>query len=173
MDNFKWFKASPLIDENIFKRNILGIFDEPISICKKNDKNKKGNDNMEEILEIYSKYQIKKIDEEVDKEIDKTIQESKLGKIANKFKKEIDKELEKIFENYNKEEKIISLKVEADDQTNKKIDEIIEKGEKRKKELKNKINEAKALLNITETYEQKTKILYSYNIIDENGKIKK
>lgn len=38
MDNFEWFKANPLIDENIFKRDILGIFDEPINICNKLDK---------------------------------------------------------------------------------------------------------------------------------------
>ena len=172
MDNFEWFRANPLIDESIYRRSVLKIFDEPISICNKIDEIKKGNDNIEKILEIYENNQLKKIEKEKAGKIEKIRNESKIGKIVSNLKKQADKELSKIVEDYDKNENIINIDFELDPITKKKTHKIVDEALNKVAKLKNKIEEVKALLNIAENYEQKIEILKNHEILDENGKIK-
>lgn len=226
MDNFEWLKGTPLIDESIFRRDILGIFDEPINICSKldkinkkenlkmfndydyikiptknclnieresnsintisktelafigepifeNKKEKEGNNNMEEILKIYEKNQLKKIDNEKAEKIEKIKNESQIGKIVSNLKKQADKELSKIIEDYDKNENVINIDFELDPITKKKTHKIVNEAFDKIGNLKNRIEEVKSLLNITENYEQKIEILKNYKILDEKGKIMK
>lgn len=161
---------------NTLIKTELTFVGEPIFENKIEEKEKKGKNDMEEILKIYEKNQKEKIQKEANEKIKKILKESKLGKIADKLQKEAEKELEKIFENYKKsEKKYINIEVDFcyNDEIVLKKEEIYRNTDEKEFQLKNKIEEVKALLNIAETYEQKMEILHTYDIIDDNWKIKK
>ena len=159
-----------------FVENTISFIGDPIFEKEIKNNNQKGKDNMEEILKIYEKNQKDKLEKEGCEKIDKILKESKLGKIAKKLQKEADKELEVIFEDYKKNgKKYINIEVDFchDEEILLKKEEIYRNIDEKETNLRNKIEEVKAILNITETYKQKMEILFSYEIIDKNGKIKK
>lgn len=135
-----------------------------------NDKKKKEQDPIDEILEIYRKEAIKYIDEITDKKIQDIRKSSKLGKIFEKVFNQSQKEIKNVYpDNYEIMKNKIYISFDNDDVTQREIDDLIEIRNKQIENYDEKIKKVKALLAIAETYEQKIEILKNYEILDEDG----
>ena len=137
---------------------------------------KKKGDNMEKIdniLERYKKYQLKEIDRQCDEDIKFIRDTSDLAKIYDKLKTQAKKELIKLYpdKDYEEIENYIYISYENDNKCQKDINERVEYRDEKIGKIKQKIEDAKALIEIAETFEQKMEILKNYNIIDKEGRI--
>lgn len=127
-------------------------------------------DPMEELLSMYRKEKIAEIDIGADKAIQKAREQSKLGKIYNKILKYAEKELKDAYKNeYEKIEHKIYIAFDNEEETQKNIDKIIEARNEHIEEVDEKLKRIKALLTLTENYEQKIDVLKRYGILDEDG----
>lgn len=134
-------------------------------------------DNMEKIdniLNLYKRYQIKEIDRQCDEDVKFIKETSELAKVKDKLEKQSKKELEKLYpdKDYKEIEHLIYISYECDDKTRKDIAERLDYRTEQLEKLEQKLDNVKALIDIAETFEQKMEILRNYEIIDEDGKIK-
>lgn len=141
---------------------------------KKENKENKGDKNMDDlevILQKYKKYQIDFIDAETETNLANLREKSKIGKLVKKIKEQFIKEIEKIYPEEKNIENFVSISYVDTKDLREKIDEEIELHDIQIESLNSDIDDARALLKIAETYEQKMQILKNYNIIDEEGRI--
>lgn len=135
---------------------------------------KEKGDNMEKIdniLERYKKYQIDFIDADTETNIALIRENSEIGKLVKKIKKQFVKEIEKLYPEEKNKENLIHIKYVDIEDLRKEIDEEIENRNTRIEALNSDLADAKALIEIAETFEQKMEILKNYNIIDKEGRI--
>lgn len=141
---------------------------------RKNDnmekiENKK-QDSIDKILEIYRKDIIKIIDETCDENIKEIRENSELGQIFTKVLEYSQKKIKETYpENFEKMKDKIYISFDNDDKIQRKIEEEVAEREQAIESLDERLEDVKALLNITETYEQKMDILKRYEILDEDG----
>ena len=151
-------------DENVqpVKEYIKTKIDEQI---KKNKEN-----SIDKILEIYRKDMIKMIDKTCDENIQEIRENSELGQIFTKVLEYSQKKIKETYpDNFEKMKDKIYISFDNDDKIQRKIEEEIAEREQAIESLDDILKDVKALLNITETYEQKMDILKRYEILDEDG----
>ena len=126
------------------------------------------------ILEIYKKYQFKEIDREYDEDVSFIRKTSELANLKDKLEKQAKKELEKMYPNkdYKDIRHFIYINFENDEKIQQDINERLEYREEQLKKIDEKIKNVLALISITENFQQRMEILKNYEIIDEDGKIK-
>lgn len=129
------------------------------------------NNEIDYILERYKRYQIARIDKQKDDDIDFIRESSDVGKIVNKLKTQAERELNKIYPDGTKK-KIISIFFGNTEKMQEDIDKILEARELQLEKLVKEIEDARALIQLANLFEEKMKILENYNIIDGEGKIK-
>lgn len=135
---------------------------------------KEKGDNMEKIdniLERYKKYQIDFIDADTKTNIALIRENSEIGKLVKKIKKQFVKEIEKLYPEEKNKENLIHIKYVDIEDLRKEIDEEIENRNTRIEALNSDLADAKALIEIAETFEQKMEILKNYKILDNEGRI--
>ena len=129
--------------------------------------NKEGN-NMFKILEIYKEKKTREIEHKYDEQL--------LELECNDPINAVIKEAEETLREMLKTDKVIisvtSDTVTLTPETIEKRKAIIDIIHKEKEELNNVIEEITALLEFAPNYEESTKILLAYDIIDKKGKIK-
>lgn len=127
-------------------------------------------DPVTEILEIYRKDAIKMIDATADANIAEIRKKSKLGQIFEKVLKYSEKQLKDAYpDNFEIAKNFIYISFDNDGKMQKQIDEEIQKRNEAIESLDEALRDVKALLSITETYEQKIDILKRYEILDKDG----
>ena len=156
----------------IMNANTMSKHDEIKNKIKEMEKEKGDNmEKIEKILERYKKYQIDFIDADTETNIALIRENSEIGKLVEKIKKQFVKEIEKLYPEEKNKGNLIDIKYVDTEDLRKEIDEEIEKRNTRIEVLNSDLADAKALIEIAETFEQKMEILKNYNIIDEEGKI--
>ena len=151
-------------DESVpsVKEYIKTKIDEQIKEYKEN--------SIDKILEIYRKDMIKIIDETFDENIKEIRESSELGRIFKKVLEYSQKKLKEAYpDNFEKMKNKIYMDFDNDDEIQRQIEEEMAERDKAIESLDDTLKDVKALLNITETYEQKMDILKRYEILDEDG----
>lgn len=166
------FKIKYSISYNSLTRNIniIPVLDKKIT----KENTSRGNINMEEnnmfkILEIYKEKKTREIEQKYDKQLEDLEFNDPVTVYLHQAENTI-KEILKTEEDVSLA--ITSNLVEFTPETLEKRKEIIDTIYKEKKELNNVIEEIEALLEFSPNYEESTKILLAYDIIDKKGKIK-
>lgn len=127
-------------------------------------------DPITELLEIYRKDVIKMIDATADENIAEIKKKSKLGQIFEKILKYSEKQIKDAYpDNFEIAKNLIYISFDNDEKTQRKIDEEISKRNEAIESLDDTLKDVKALLYITENYEQKMDILKRYEILDKDG----
>lgn len=126
--------------------------------------NKKGEHIMK-ILELYEEREIKKIEKEIDEKLENVQLSGETAKIAKKLRKIAKEELEK----KGMTDDLIDVSYRDTDEVKQEKEKILELNREKRKELRETIAEIKALLDITENFEQKIKILKSYGVVTQKG----
>lgn len=125
---------------------------------------------IDKILEIYRKDMIKMIDETYEENIKEIRENSELGQIFTKVLEYSQKKIKEAYpENFEIMKDKIYISFDNDDKIQREIDEEIAERNQAIESLDDTLKDVKALLNITETYEQKMDILKKYEILDEDG----
>ena len=166
------FKIKYSISYNSLTRNIniIPVLDKKIT----KENTSRGNINKEEnnmfkILEIYKEKKTREIEQKYDKQLEDLEFNDPVTVYLHQAENTI-KEILKTEEDVSLA--ITSTLVEFTPETLEKRKEIIDTIYKEKKELNNVIEEIEALLEFSPNYEESTKILLAYDIIDKKGKIK-
>ena len=128
----------------------------------------KEENNMFKILEIYKEKKTREIEQKYDKQL-KVLKFNDPVTIYLHQAENTIKEMLKIEEDFSL---AITSNVEFTQETLEKMKEIKNTIHKEKEELNNVIREIEALLEFAPNYEESTKILLAYDIIDKKGKIK-
>lgn len=131
------------------------------------NKNKEGN-NMFKILEIYKEKKIREIEHKYDEQL----LELECNDPINAVIEEAEEKLKEMLETDKVMISVNSDTVNLTPETIEKRKAIIDIIHKEKEELNNVIREIEALLEFAPNYEESTKILLAYDIIDKKGKIK-
>ena len=152
---------------DIFTRNVI-IKPALIQDNTLPNKNKEEN-NMLKILEIYKEKKTREIEQKYDKQLEDLEFNDPVTVYLHQAENTI-KEILKTEEDVSLV--ITSNLVEFTPETLEKRKEIIDTIYREKKELNNVIEEIEALLEFSPNYEESTKILLAYDIIDKKGKIK-
>lgn len=152
---------------DIFRRNVI-IKPALIQDNTLPNKNKEEN-NMFKILEIYKEKKTREIEQKYDKQLEDLEFNDPVTVYLHQAENTI-KEILKTEEDVSLV--ITSNLVEFTPETLEKRKEIIDTIYREKKELNNVIEEIEALLEFSPNYEESTKILLAYDIIDKKGKIK-
>lgn len=169
------FKTKYLISYDLLRKNIniIPVLDEKITnetnlqnISIENI-NMEGN-NMLKILEIYKEKKTREIEQKYDKQLEDLEFNDPVTIYLHQAENTI-KEMLKIEEDFSL---AITSHVEFTQETLEKMKEIKNTIYKEKEELNNVIKEIEALLEFAPNYEESTKILLAYDIIDKKGKIK-
>lgn len=152
---------------DIFRRNVI-IKPALIQDNTLPNKNKEEN-NMFKILEIYKE----KKTIEIEQKYDKQLEDLEFNDPVTVYLHQAENTIKEIL----KTEEDVSLVITSNlvqftPETLEKRKEIIDTIYKEKKELNNVIEEIEALLEFSPNYEESTKILLAYDIIDKKGKIK-
>ena len=172
IDEFSTFETSGIYSPETLIMNTATKHDEIKNKIKEMEKEKGDNmEKIEKILERYKKYQIDFIDADTETNIALIRENSEIGKLVEKIKKQFVKEIEKTYSEEKNKENLISISYVDTENLRKKIDEELEIHNTRIEVLNSDLKDARALLEIAETYEQKMEILKKYNIIDEKGRI--
>lgn len=129
--------------------------------------NKEGN-NMLKILEIYKEKKTKEIEQKYDEQL----LELECNDPINAVIEEAEEKLREMLETDKVMISVNSDTVNLTPETIEKRKAIIDIIHKEKEELNNVIREIEALLEFSPNYEESTKILLAYDIIDKKGKIK-
>lgn len=166
----------------INKKNLLEIttYNHPNGLCgitidatemeflKYNENNENINNKGEyimRILDLYEEKEIKRIRKEIDEKLEKVELSGEAAKIAKKIKKIAKEELEK----KGITDDLIDVSYKDTDEVIQEKEKILELNTEKRKELSETITEIKALLDITENFEQKMKILKSYGVVTQKG----
>ena len=166
------FKIEYSISYNSLTRNIniIPVLDKKIT----KENTSRGNINKEEnnmfkILEIYKEKKTREIEQKYDKQLEDLEFNDPVTVYLHQAENTI-KEILKTEEDVSLV--ITSNLVEFTPETLEKRKAIIDIIHKEKEELNNVIREIEALLEFAPNYEESTKILLAYDIIDKKGKIK-
>ena len=169
------FKTKYLISYDLLRKNIniIPVLDEKIT----NETNLQNisieNINMEEnnmlkILEIYKEKKTREIEQKYDAQLE----DLEFNDPAQILINETEEKLKEMLETDKVMISVNSDTVNLTPETIEKRKVIIDIIHKEKEELNNVIKEIEALLEFAPNYEESTKILLSYDIIDKKGKIK-
>ena len=131
------------------------------------NKNKEEN-NMFKILEIYKEKKTREIEHKYDEQL----LELECNDPINAVIEEAEEKLREMLETDKVMISVNSDTVNLTPETIEKRKVIIDIIHKEKEELNNVIREIEALLEFAPNYEESTKILLAYDIIDKKGKIK-
>lgn len=134
---------------------------ESADTCREAPKSNSGR--FDNILYIYENKKIKEEQDKADMAINVLIDEDKYAKILKETIKKIRDEREAEEENKNVPDFCYRYYVSSE--TNKKIMNVILKKDEAIEKLKNKIDEVKALLELTDTFQEAQSILKQYDII--------
>ncbi len=169
------FKTKYLISYDLLRKNIniIPVLDEKITKETNLQNISIGNINKEEnnmlkILEIYKEKKTREIEQKYDKQLEDLEFNDPVTIYLHQAENTI-KEMLKIEEDFSL---AITSHVEFTQETLEKMKEIKNTIHKEKEELNNVIKEIEALLEFAPNYEESTKILLAYDIIDKKGKIK-
>lgn len=139
-----------------------------MNFLKYNENNENINNKGEyimRILDLYEEKEIKRIRKEIDEKIEKVELSGETAKIAKKIKKIAKEELEK----KGITDDLIDVSYKDTDEVIQEKEKILKLNTEKRKELSETIAEIKALLDITENFEQKMKILKSYGVVTQKG----
>lgn len=128
----------------------------------------KEENNMLKILEIYKEKKTREIEQKYDAQLE----DLEFNDPAQILINETEEKLKEILETDRVILSINSDTVNLTPETIEKRNAIIDIIKKEKEELNNVIKEIEALLEFAPNYEESTKILLAYDIIDKKGKIK-
>ena len=128
----------------------------------------KEENNMLKILEIYKEKKTREIEQKYDAQLE----DLEFNDPAQILINETEEKLKEILETDRVILSINSDTISVTSETIEKRNAIIDIIKKEKKELNNVIKEIEALLEFAPNYEESTKILLAYDIIDKKGKIK-
>ena len=123
---------------------------------------------MLKILEIYKEKQTREIENKYDKQLEDLENSDPVTLVL----KQTEEAIKEMLNSENVRLVINSDVLEYTKETVDKKNKIINMIHKEKKELDNVIEEIEALLEFAPNYEESTKILLAYDIIDRKGKIK-
>ena len=123
---------------------------------------------MLKILEIYKEKKTKEIEQKYDKQLEDLDNNDPVTLLI----KETEEAIKEMLNSENVRLVISSDVLEFTQETLEKRKAIIDIIHKEKEELNNVIKEIEALLEFAPNYEESTKILLAYDIIDKKGKIK-
>jgi hypothetical protein len=151
---------------DIFRRNVI-IKPALIQDNTLPNKNKEEN-NMLKILEIYKEKKTREIEHKYDEQL----LELECNDPINAVIEEAEEKLREMLETDKVMISVNSDTVNLTPETIEKRKVIIDIIHKEKEELNNVIREIEALLEFAPNYEESTKILLAYDIIDKKGKIK-
>lgn len=135
---------------------------------KKYETENKEENNMLKILEIYKEKKTKEIEQKYDEQL----LELECNDPVNAVIEEAEEKLKEMLETDKVMISVNSDTVNLTPETIEKRKAIIDIIHKEKEELNNVIEEIEALLEFSPNYEESTKILLAYDIIDKKGKIK-
>lgn len=135
---------------------------------KKYETENKEENNMLKILEIYKEKKTKEIEQKYDEQL----LELECNDPINAVIEEAEEKLREMLETDKVMISVNSDTVNLTPETIEKRKAIIDIIHKEKEELNNVIREIEALLEFSPNYEESTKILLAYDIIDKKGKIK-
>lgn len=135
---------------------------------KKYETENKEENNMLKILEIYREKKTKEIEHKYDEQL----LELECNDPINAVIEEAEEKLREMLETDKVMISVNSDTVNLTPETIEKRKAIIDIIHKEKEELNNVIREIEALLEFAPNYEESTKILLAYDIIDKKGKIK-
>lgn len=135
---------------------------------KKYETENKEENNMLKILEIYKEKKTKEIEQKYDEQL----LELECNDPINAVIEEAEEKLREMLETDKVMISVNSDTVNLTPETIEKRKAIIDIIHKEKEELNNVIREIEALLEFAPNYEESTKILLAYDIIDKKGKIK-
>lgn len=128
----------------------------------------KEENNMFKILEIYKEKKTREIEQKYDEQL----LELECNDPINAVIEEAEEKLKEMLETDKVMISVNSDTVNLTPETIEKRKVIIDIIHKEKEELNNVIREIEALLEFAPNYEESTKILLAYDIIDKKGKIK-
>lgn len=152
---------------DIFTRNVI-IKPALIQDNTLPNKNKEEN-NMLKILEIYKEKKTKEIEQKYDKQLE----DLEFNDPVTVYLHQAENTIKEILKTEEDVSLVISSNlIEFTQETLEKRKAIIDIIHKEKEELNNVIKEIEALLEFAPNYEESTKILLAYDIIDKKGKIK-
>ena len=152
---------------DIFTRNVI-IKPALIQDNTLPNKNKEEN-NMLKILEIYKEKKTKEIEQKYDKQLE----DLEFNDPVTVYLHQAENTIKEILKTEEDVSLVISSNlIEFTQETLEKRKAIIDIIHKEKEELNNVIREIEALLEFAPNYEESTKILLAYDIIDKKGKIK-
>ena len=151
---------------DIFTRNVI-IKPALIQDNTLPNKNKEEN-NMLKILEIYKEKKTREIEQKYDAQLE----DLEFNDPAQILINETEEKLKEMLETDKVMISVNSDTVNLTPETIEKRKVIIDIIHKEKEELNNVIKEIEALLEFAPNYEESTKILLAYDIIDKKGKIK-
>lgn len=135
---------------------------------KKYETENKEENNMLKILEIYREKKTREIEQKYDEQL----LELECNDPINAVIEEAEEKLREMLETDKVMISVNSDTVNLTPETIEKRKAIIDIIHKEKEELNNVIREIEALLEFAPNYEESTKILLAYDIIDKKGKIK-
>ena len=135
---------------------------------KKYKTENKEENNMLKILEIYKEKKTREIEQKYDEQL----LELECNDPINAVIEEAEEKLREMLETDKVMISVNSDTVNLTPETIEKRKAIIDIIHKEKEELNNVIREIEALLEFAPNYEESTKILLAYDIIDKKGKIK-
>ena len=169
------FKTKYLISYDLLRKNIdiIPVLNEKITKETNLQNISIGNINKEEnnmlkILEIYKEKKTREIEQKYDAQLE----DLEFNDPAQILINETEEKLKEILETDKVMISVNSDTVNVTPETIEKRNAIIDIIKKEKKELNNVIKEIEALLEFAPNYEESTKILLAYDIIDKKGKIK-
>lgn len=170
------FKIKYLISYDLLRKNIniIPVLDEKITKETNLQNISIGNINKEEnnmlkILEIYKE----KKTEEIEQKYDKQLEDLEFNDPVTVYLHQAENTIKEILKTEEDVSLVIASNlIEFTQETLEKRKVIIDIMHKEKEELNNVIKEIEALLEFAPNYEESTKILLAYDIIDKKGKIK-
>lgn len=152
---------------NIKMSNYEGIVLEKLGkeILKLNNKVKE--ENKMQILDLYEERKVKALEKEILEAKSKIKEQDEIQSIILEMTNQVNTILEnqgrKI--KYEFEPNLITLETEA------KLDELEKEHHKQIEELRSTLDEIRALFELTDDYNERIKILKSYDILDKKGKL--
>ena len=139
---------------------------------KNDNEGDKNMDKIDNLLEIYRKKSMAKIDFDCDNDIKFIRETSDLYLMLEKLKKQAEKEFCKIYLNIDNPQDYFYINIKATPQIDEQVEKRIQERDEEIDKLNKNIEEAKSLLAIADLFEEKMDILKSYEIVDEIGRIK-
>lgn len=170
MGDFKFINSDVCVSEEpIISWSPLTAYTSKIEMDNEGDKNMGKIDNL---LEIYRKKSMAKIDFDCDNDIKFIRETSDLYLMLEKLRKQAEKEFTKLYPNIENPQDYFYINIKATPQIDEQVEKRIQERDEEIDKLNKNIEEAKSLLAIADLFEEKMDILKSYEIVDEIGRIK-